>query len=86
VRHSANENTVDTSAVREGKPWAVQFRTTPDDSARIFVADYDAWRKVHDSVAGMQNDAGVTQQSVHRMADDPDNVLPPAVLIECTGG
>ncbi|MFC7850163.1 hypothetical protein ACFUTU_16970 [Arthrobacter sp. NPDC057388] len=39
------------------------------------VADYDAWRKVYDSVAGMQNDGGVTQQSVHRMADDPDNVL-----------
>jgi len=39
------------------------------------VADYDAWRKVYDSVADMQNDGGVTQQSVHRMADDPDNVL-----------
>ncbi|MGN7251992.1 hypothetical protein [Arthrobacter sp. SAFR-014] len=38
------------------------------------VADYDAWRKVYDSVACMQND-GVTQQSVHRMAHDPDNVL-----------
>jgi quinol monooxygenase YgiN len=39
------------------------------------VADYDAWRKVYDSVSQMQNDGGVTQQSVHRMADDPDNVL-----------
>ncbi|RAM38242.1 cyclase [Arthrobacter globiformis] len=39
------------------------------------VADYDAWREVYDSVADMQNDGGVTQQSVHRMADDPDNVL-----------
>ena len=28
------------------------------------VADYDAWRKVYDSVADMQNDGGVTQQSV----------------------
>jgi quinol monooxygenase YgiN len=39
------------------------------------VADYDAWRKVYDSVADMQNNGGVTQQSVHRMAGDPDNVL-----------
>lgn len=39
------------------------------------VADYDAWRKVYESVADMQKDGGVTQQSVHRMADDPDNVL-----------
>ncbi|MGF9649911.1 hypothetical protein AAIH32_18280 [Pseudarthrobacter oxydans] len=39
------------------------------------VADYDAWRKVYDSVADMQKDGGVTKESVHRMADDPDNVL-----------
>ncbi|MET1155025.1 DUF3764 family protein [Arthrobacter sp.] len=39
------------------------------------VADYDAWRKVYDSVADMQKEGGVTQASVHRMADDPDNVL-----------
>lgn len=39
------------------------------------VADYDAWRKVYDSVAEMQDNGGVTQQSVHRMAGDPDNVL-----------
>ena len=39
------------------------------------VADYDAWRKVYESVADIQKDGGVTQQSVHRMADDPDNVL-----------
>ena len=39
------------------------------------VADYDAWRKVYDSVAQIQTDGGVTQESVYRMADDPDNVL-----------
>lgn len=39
------------------------------------VADYDAWRKVYDSVADMQKEGGVTQESVHRMADDPNNVL-----------
>jgi hypothetical protein len=39
------------------------------------VADYDAWRKVYDSVSDMQKDGGVTQESVHRMADDPNNVL-----------
>jgi hypothetical protein len=39
------------------------------------VADYDAWRKVYDSVGDMQKDGGVTQESVHRMVDDPNNVL-----------
>jgi hypothetical protein len=39
------------------------------------VADYDAWRKVYDSVGDMQKDGGVTKESVHRMVDDPNNVL-----------
>lgn len=39
------------------------------------VADYDAWRQVYDSVADMQKEGGVTGESVHRMAGDPDNVL-----------
>ncbi|TJY71386.1 cyclase [Arthrobacter sp. CAU 1506] len=39
------------------------------------VADYDAWRKVYDSVADMQAAAEVTSESVHRMVDDPNNVL-----------
>lgn len=39
------------------------------------VADYDAWRGVYDSVGDMQKDGGVTQESVHRMVDDPNNVL-----------
>ncbi|MDQ0144732.1 hypothetical protein [Pseudarthrobacter niigatensis] len=39
------------------------------------VADYDAWRKVYDSVADMQKEGGVTQESVHRMVDDPNNIL-----------
>ncbi|MGY3379466.1 cyclase [Arthrobacter sp. H-02-3] len=39
------------------------------------VADYDTWRKVYDSAADMQKSAGVTSESVHRMADDPDTVL-----------
>ena len=39
------------------------------------VADYDAWRKIYDAFADAQKDGGVTEQSVHRMADDPDNVL-----------
>lgn len=30
------------------------------------VADYDAWRKVYDSVAPMQAAGGVTAESVHR--------------------
>ncbi|MFE4838110.1 hypothetical protein ACFRAU_25955 [Arthrobacter sp. NPDC056691] len=39
------------------------------------VDDYDAWRKVYDSVAGLQKDGGVTTESVYRMDGDPDNVL-----------
>lgn len=39
------------------------------------VADYSAWRKVYDSVADLQKAGGVTSESVHRMAGDPDNVL-----------
>lgn len=39
------------------------------------VADYDAWRKVYDSVADLQSSGGVTRESVHRMADDPNNIL-----------
>jgi len=39
------------------------------------VADYDAWRRVYESVADLQKAGGVTAESVHRMADDPDNVL-----------
>ncbi|HXF03152.1 MAG TPA: hypothetical protein VN601_09200 [Arthrobacter sp.] len=39
------------------------------------VADYDSWREVYDSVADMQESAGVTDKSVHRMVDDPNNVL-----------
>ncbi|MEV7647093.1 hypothetical protein [Arthrobacter sp. NPDC089319] len=39
------------------------------------VANYDAWREVYDSVADLQKSAGVTRESVHRMVDDPNNVL-----------
>jgi heme-degrading monooxygenase HmoA len=39
------------------------------------VADYDAWREVYDSVADLQESGGVTSKSVHRMVDDPNNVL-----------
>lgn len=39
------------------------------------VADYEAWRKVYDSVSDMPEFSGVTSDSVHRMVDDPNNVL-----------
>jgi hypothetical protein len=39
------------------------------------VADYDAFRRVYDSVADMQRDGGVTEEAVYRLADDQDNVL-----------
>ncbi len=38
------------------------------------VADYDAWRRVYDSVADMQRAGGVTAQAVYRLADDPNTV------------
>jgi uncharacterized protein (DUF1330 family) len=39
------------------------------------VEDYDAWRRVYDSVSDLQKAGGVTAESVHRMVDDPNNVL-----------
>ena len=39
------------------------------------VADYDAWRKVYDSVSDMPEFGGITSESVHRTVDDPNNVL-----------
>ena len=39
------------------------------------VNDFDTFREVYDSVAPMQAAGGVTAESVHRMAGDPDNVL-----------
>ncbi|MCM3486531.1 hypothetical protein [Kocuria rosea] len=39
------------------------------------VADYDAWRKVYDSVSDVPAFSNITGESVHRMVDDPDNVL-----------
>ena len=39
------------------------------------VADYDAWRKVYESVADLQRAGGVTDKAVYRMAGDADNVL-----------
>lgn len=39
------------------------------------VDDYDSWREMYDSVAGLQAAGGVTAESVHRMAGDPDNIL-----------
>ncbi len=39
------------------------------------VADYDAWRKVYDAASEMQEFADVTSEAVHRMVDDPNNVL-----------
>lgn len=39
------------------------------------VNDYDAWRKVYDSVGPMQRDGGVIEESVYRAKDDPNNVM-----------
>ena len=39
------------------------------------VADYDAWRRVYDSVADVQTEGGVTDDAVYRADGHPDNVL-----------
>jgi uncharacterized protein (DUF1330 family) len=39
------------------------------------IGDFDAWKEVYDSAAALQAAGGVTAESVHRMAGDPDNVL-----------
>jgi uncharacterized protein (DUF1330 family) len=39
------------------------------------VEDFDAWRQVYDSVAGLQKSGGVVAESVHRMVEDRDTVL-----------
>ncbi|WP_267277990.1 hypothetical protein [Arthrobacter sp. CDRTa11] len=38
-------------------------------------ADYDTFRSVYDSADGLRQSGGVTNHSVHRMADDPNNIL-----------
>ena len=39
------------------------------------VADYGAWKRVYDSVGPLRADYGVTAASVHRDADDPNDVI-----------
>jgi quinol monooxygenase YgiN len=39
------------------------------------VKDYDAWRRVYDSVADMQKAGGVIAESVYRAEADPNTVL-----------
>ncbi len=39
------------------------------------VADYAAWRRVYDSVAGLQADGGVNSQAVYQAEGDPNHVL-----------
>jgi hypothetical protein len=39
------------------------------------VQDYDAWRRVYDSVADMQKAGGVIAESVYRAEGDPNTVL-----------
>src|SRR5712691_11136558 len=39
------------------------------------VKDYDAWRRVYDSVADMQKAGGVIRESVHRAEGDSNLVM-----------
>ena len=38
-------------------------------------ADYDTFRRVYDSADGLRQSGGVTDHSVHRMADAPNNIM-----------
>ena len=42
---------------------------------RHHVADYEAWRRVYDSVGDMQRQGGVTEEAVYRDEGDPNEVL-----------
>jgi hypothetical protein len=39
------------------------------------VADYDAWKRVYDSVEPVQRDGGVRSHTVWRVHDDPNVVV-----------
>ena len=39
------------------------------------VADYEAWRRVYDSVGELQRQGGVTEEAVFRSEDTPNEVL-----------
>jgi hypothetical protein len=39
------------------------------------VKDYDAWRRVYDSIADMQKAGGVVAESVDRAEGDPNTVM-----------
>lgn len=39
------------------------------------VQDYPAWRAVYDTLGDMQRDWGVTSESVHQLASEPNTVL-----------
>ena len=65
-----------------GSPWQRRGAapgTKGDEVTTSFVlhrvADYDAWKTVYDSVAGLQARGGVTDQAVYQAARDPTNVL-----------
>ncbi len=42
---------------------------------RQHVADYDHWRSVYDSVAGLRKENGQLTEQVFRDADDPNHVV-----------
>jgi hypothetical protein len=39
------------------------------------VSDYQAWRRVYDTVGELQRGSGVTDESVYRAEGDPNSVL-----------
>ena len=39
------------------------------------VSDFDAWRKVYDSVGAMQKAGGVIEESVYQGKNDPNDVV-----------
>lgn len=44
-------------------------------SVQHTVRDYAAWRAIHDALAEVESEWGVTTASVHRLANAPNTVL-----------
>jgi hypothetical protein len=59
---------VDESDFREAVPMVTMFVQHP-------VNDYEAWRKVYESVADLQSQGGVIDKAVYRLKDDPNTIL-----------
>jgi hypothetical protein len=66
--YGPNRREVPAAARMTGRnPMATMF-------VRHTVTDYSAWRRTYDSLAPMQRELGVIEQSVYRAIDNPNDV------------